>query len=265
MLQRNKEAVMLAKPPLLFLHGAFTGPEIWTEFFVPWFSERGYRVAAPRLPKRIDGPARLRDQVRAARAAAEAFGERPVAIGYSMGGLVAQHLAAQGRLRGAVLVASPGPMGLGPSLWHLALLSPDVLRMLLATQAGAGALLGRNALRRALFTDETPAEWIDRIMPTPEPEDPRALVDGLCLDLPFWPLARMTPMLAVLGDQDRFIPMTDLWALAFAYGAEIEVIRGAAHGLPIDTHWKSLAWRIAAWMDERLAASALPDRIKPAA
>ena len=30
-----------------------------------------------------------------------------------------------------------------------------------------------------------------------------------------------------------------------------ELVRGAAHGLPLDPHWKSLAWRINAWMDER--------------
>ena len=46
--------------------------------------------------------------------------------------------------------------------------------------------------------------------------------------------------------------MTDLWAIALAYGAETELVRGVGHGLPIDPHWKSLAWRINAWIDERL-------------
>ena len=29
------------------------------------------------------------------------------------------------------------------------------------------------------------------------------------------------------------------------------VSAGAAHGLPIDPHWRSLAWRINAWIDEQ--------------
>ena len=45
--------------------------------------------------------------------------------------------------------------------------------------------------------------------------------------------------------------MTDLWAIALAYGAETELMRGFGHGVPIDPHWKSLAWRINAWIDER--------------
>ena len=55
----------------------------------------------------------------------------------------------------------------------------------------------------------------------------------------------------MLGDRDAFVPVTDLWAIALAYGAETELVRGAAHGLPIDPHWRSLAWRINAWIDER--------------
>ena len=47
------------------------------------------------------------------------------------------------------------------------------------------------------------------------------------------------------------MPVTDLWAIALAYGAETELMRGFGHGLPIDPHWRSLAWRINAWIDER--------------
>ena len=59
------------------------------------------------------------------------------------------------------------------------------------------------------------------------------------------------PTLALLGDHDAFVPVTDLWAIALAYGAETELMRGFGHGMPIDPHWRSLAWRINAWIDER--------------
>ena len=29
---------MSDKPPILFLHGAFGGPEVWTRFVAPWFA-----------------------------------------------------------------------------------------------------------------------------------------------------------------------------------------------------------------------------------
>ncbi|WP_424931945.1 alpha/beta fold hydrolase [Amaricoccus macauensis] len=243
---------MTEQPPILFLHGAFSGPEVWNTFVAPWFAQRGHKVSVPRLPGPTKGPATLRDYVDAAMAAAEDLGGRPVVVGHSFGGLIAQHLAARRRVSGAVLVSSPGPCGLAPSFWQLSARYPDVLAATLVVQAGAGDLLGIDMIRRALFTPETPDDWIMEFIGTPlTPESPRALFDGLTWDLPAWPLARLTPMLAVLGDQDAFVPVTDLWALGLTYGAETELIRGVAHGLPLDPSWKSLVWRINAWLDER--------------
>lgn len=241
---------MSEHPPLLFLHGAFAGPMVWTRFIAPWFARRGHRVAVPDLPGPIDRPARLRDYVLAALEAADALGGRPVVVGYSLGGLVAQHLAARRRLAGLVLVASPGPMGLSPTLWRLAQ-SPDVLATLLLAQAGASAFIGTQEVRRALFTEETPPEWIASLGLPMRAESPAALFDGTAWDMPFWPLARLTPTLALQGDQDAFVPMTDLWSIACVYGAETDVMPGLAHGLPVDPAWKSLAWRINAWLSER--------------
>jgi non-heme chloroperoxidase len=247
----------MSKPPILFLHGAFAGPEVWTRFVAPWFAARGHPVLAPRLPGPVSGMARLRDYVRRARAAADRLGGRPVVVGHSLGGLVAQHLAAEGRAAGVALVASPGPAGLGSVLWQLSARAPTVMAQIVAAQTGA--LLGPEAMRRALFTAETPLAWVEEVAPTPGPESPLALFDGLTWDLPAWPLARLTPMLAVLGDRDAFVPVTDLWALGLLYGAETELMRGFAHGMPLDPHWKSLAWRINAWLDERrIAARAAP-------
>jgi hypothetical protein len=40
-------SAMTEKLPILFLHGAFAGPEVWTRFVAPWFTARGHRVAVP--------------------------------------------------------------------------------------------------------------------------------------------------------------------------------------------------------------------------
>lgn len=243
---------MSEKPPILFLHGAFGGPEVWTRFVAPWFAARGHAVAAPRLSTPLSSrPARLRDYVARAAEAADAMAAPPVVVGHSLGGLVAQHLAARRRVAGLVLVASPGPAGLAPSLWQLSSQAPDVLASLLVTQAGGAEHLGLEAVRRALFTEDTPLEWVAELGFRPDPESPLALLDGLTWDLPAWFLVRRWPVLALLGDRDAFVPITDLWSNALAYGAETELLKGCGHGLPLDPHWKSLAWRINAWLDER--------------
>ncbi|MFT3974324.1 MAG: alpha/beta hydrolase [Amaricoccus sp.] len=243
---------MSEKTPILFLHGAFSGPEVWTRFVAPWFAARGHPVAAPRLSDPLSTrPARLRDYVRRAQTASDALGAPPVVIGHSLGGLVGQHLAARRRVAGLALVASPGPAGLGPSLWQLSAGAPEVIGALMVAQAGGGAFLGVEAVRRALFTDETPDDWIRDVMQPLTQESPLVLLDGLTWDLPPWFLMRRIPVLGLLGDRDAFVPVTDLWSTALAYRAETEVLRGFGHGLPLDPHWKSLAWRLNAWIDER--------------
>lgn len=250
---------MPTRPPLLFLHGAFAGPELWTRYVAPWFEARGHAVFAPRLAE-PGTRTRLRDYVARARAAAEACEAAPVVVGHSLGGFVAQHLAAEGRAAALALVASPGPFGLGGALWRLSLLRRDVLATLVVAQAGGGTPLGADAARRALFTPDTPADWIAGHAPTPVPESPLALLDALSWDLPAWPLARGLPTLALLGDADAFIPRTDLAQIALAYGAETDVLHGMAHGAPIDPRWRRLAWRLDAWLEERVLPAAATRR-----
>jgi len=243
--------------PMLFLHGAFCGPEMWTQFVAPWFAARGRRTAAPQLSA-PGAPgarkARLRDYVAIARAAADELGGSPVVVGHSLGGLVAQHLAAERRLAGLILVGSPGPYGVAPSFWRLSAQRPRVLAALVVAQAGGGALLGVQAARRALFTDDAPDDWVRSVAAPPTPESPLALLDAMTWDLPNWLAGRRTPTLALIGERDAFIPMSDLVANAFAYGAQTDVLADMAHGAPIDPHWKRLAWRMEAWLEERAAA-----------
>jgi pimeloyl-ACP methyl ester carboxylesterase len=251
---RHDRAIAI-RPPLLFLHGAFGGPHIWRRFVAPFFEARGYTVAAPELAARDAGPLRMRDYVAAARAAADELGGRPVVIGHSLGGLVAQHLAAEGRASAMALVAAPGPMGAGPSLWKLAALHPRALAALMLAQAGAGAVLGPQAARATLFTETASDAWIMANAPPPRPESPLALWDAMTWDLPMWPLARGRPTLALLGDRDAFVPAADLTAIAMAYGAETEIMPDMAHGAPIDPHWKRLAWRLTQWLEDRVRAT----------
>jgi pimeloyl-ACP methyl ester carboxylesterase len=239
------------RPPLLFLHGAFGGADMWRRFVAPWFAARGHIVATPDLPGAGAGPsARLRAYVDAARDAADALGGAPIVIGHSLGGLVAQHLAAERRLPGLVLVAAPGPAGLAPSAWRLAT-DREVLPALMLAQAGLGRMLGVRGARAALFTEDVSDVWIEEHAPEPRIESMAAILDGMGRDLPFWPRILGTPVLAIAAARDAFIPMTDLVALQWTYGAETAVMRDMAHGMPIDPRWKRLAWRIDAWIEER--------------
>ena len=102
------------KPPLLFIHGAFTRAARWRSW-LDHFHAAGFICVAPSLPAH-DPPdmaalAQLtfQDYVDAMVAVHATFDTPPVIVGSSMGGLVAQHVAARTRSAGLVLISSALP------------------------------------------------------------------------------------------------------------------------------------------------------------
>src|SRR5262245_42835939 len=102
------------KPPLLFVHGYFA-LAVTFERMMPWFAARGHRCCAPDLRGHGAsvsdiplGRISIHDYVEdVARIAREM--ENPVIVGHSMGGLIAQMLAAKGLGRAIVLLAPAPP------------------------------------------------------------------------------------------------------------------------------------------------------------
>jgi pimeloyl-ACP methyl ester carboxylesterase len=110
--------------PIVFIHGMFMTPLCW-EGWEARFREAGRSVTAPAWPfhegsvtdlraKQPDpglGALGLSDVVDAMTTAVESLPEKPVLVGHSMGGLVAQLLLARGVASGVVAIDSAPPSG----------------------------------------------------------------------------------------------------------------------------------------------------------
>lgn len=99
------------RPPLLFVHGAYTGSWMWSKY-IPHFTEKGWKCYAMNL--RSHYRSRVMDLTRVSfeeyledvkKIIAEC-GEPPVVIGFSMGGILCQKLAETEKISGMVLIDS---------------------------------------------------------------------------------------------------------------------------------------------------------------
>lgn len=105
---------------IVFVHGMFQNPKSW-ENWLRFFAERGYDCKALAWPLHEGDPKALRqnppaglgelslDEIYDSIEAAVTTLDRPIVIGHSVGGLIAQKLLARGVVSGAVGIASVAP------------------------------------------------------------------------------------------------------------------------------------------------------------
>ncbi|MDX1442360.1 MAG: alpha/beta hydrolase [Gammaproteobacteria bacterium] len=142
------------KPTLFFIHGMWSTPDIFTPF-ADWFEGAGYTVRRATLrhhdvrpddpvPEELGGTSLL-DYAADLESELKEFDEPPVIIGHSMGGALAQMLAARGLGRAAVLLC-PAPLAGRQAVWEV--LSPSVAYTLMPS-----------LLTKSLFGKPTRLGW----------------------------------------------------------------------------------------------------------
>ena len=248
------------RPPILFVHGAYSGAWIWAEHFLPVFADFGYPAYAVSLRGHggsegdLSG-ASFNDYVDDVETAAKTIGAAPVLIGHSMGGLIVQHYVARGgRAKAIVALASAPPSGLRSSALHMTMFAPDVLFQLALLQSLGPAMASPAVIGRALFSSKSTPESRTGLMEKLQRESPRASAELLAPPL----MRRLDPgdrppILVLGGDADVFLPRCAMQETADFWQADLEVLRGAPHGLMIDTAWRDIAAeKIGAWMNRNV-------------
>ena len=108
---------------IVFIHGLFLNNQSWTEWEA-FFEEKGYNTYSPVYPGHQGIPSELRknspdslgnvsftDVVNKMEAFIETLPEKPIVVGHSMGGLVAQKLTEKDLAEAAVIISSAPPKG----------------------------------------------------------------------------------------------------------------------------------------------------------
>jgi len=189
----------------------------------------------------------------------EGLSEAPIIIGHSMGGLIAQQLAARGLARSLVLLAACAPWGLLPAT--------DEERAL-ATGLMAAGPFWRQALQPVLEVAANDslasldAKMQRRVFDKLGPESGRAL-----FELFFWMFdgrrttaveaERVTcPVLVVAGSQDKVVSAATGRRIAQLYGyrAMFQEAHGRGHFLLLEEGWERLAASCADWMADGMGA-----------
>lgn len=240
------------RPPLLFVHGAYSAAWVWAEHMLAFFAESGWSGAAVSLRGHggSDGAAcldlaGLDDYVADVRAAAAPLGRPPVLIGHSMGGLVVQLALGDLPAAGLVLLSSLPPSGLAGSAQMMGLFRPMLVWQLSLLQA-MGAAADPDVVIKGLFSPATPRDRAMDYLTRFQRESKRAAWEAMIPRL--WTPPCRLPALVLGGDDDAFIPQSDMRDAAAFWNARRVMVPGLPHAFMLDETWRQAADPLRDWL-----------------
>jgi pimeloyl-ACP methyl ester carboxylesterase len=249
-------------PPLLFVHGGYVGASCWDEFFLPYFSRRGFDCHAVDLSGH--GLSEGREHLHAfglddyaddvARVAAS-LTEPPVLIGHSMGAAVVERVAEREPVRAAILMAPVPPTGTLGTTMKLALTEPAFFTEVTRAIDGRFSRKTLTLMRDVYYSPDMRPEELLRFQVHFQPESSRAVTDLTLLGLRFPRRLPRLPTLVLGGECDAVFPASLLCFTAARWRAKQIVVPRAGHTIMLDVHWEKAAASIARWLEDGSSAS----------
>ena len=239
--------------PLLFVHGAWHAAWCWDEHFLGFFADKGYRAVAVSLRGHGSSPTlkplrtcSIADYVEDVSFVADNLSRRPVVIGHSMGGLIAQKYLESHDAPAGVLMASIPPRGsLGSGLRWMRR-HPVHFTKIAITGKSLAYVNTPQLTRERFFSAHTPDSHIVEYASRLQEESARAGVDGL-LSLPR-PKRVVTTLLVLGARDDGAVTQKEVLATARAYRTEAEFFPDMGHNMMLEPGWVDVAERIHTWL-----------------
>jgi pimeloyl-ACP methyl ester carboxylesterase len=243
------EPAAVTRPPVLLLHG-YGGGAWYFDRYQRFLADRGYPSYALNLrgrngsrPVEDLGRVSVTEYIEDAHVAARHLG-RPIVIGHSMGGLLAQKLAESDAVRAAVLMCAAPPRGISLFSWRLAVRQLKHLPALMHSRPVEGTRSDYDSL------------VFNRI---PEPERdalfPRFVADSgrvgreLSLNVVRVDERKVRcPILVIAGSDDHYVVPRIGRRLARKYTAPYWEYAGHAHFPQYEPGWEAMAGDLARWL-----------------
>ncbi len=240
----------------LMIHGLWSGAHVWRRLG-PYLASHGYTTYA--VWQRHHQPGADHAQLEGlgigdyssdVEAAARDIGA-PILVGFSLGGLVAQQVAARSSAAGLVLLGSTAPWGI-PTL-QPGLRTLEAIPRFLGRPIRPGPLrMDFPYVRETCFSHLTDAEAEAHLAHhVPEPR-------RVARELAFWPprvpASRIrSPVMVAAGTEDRAIAPWVARRLAARYRVIPTLYSGRGHMLPLEPGWEKVGDDLMLWADRFVA------------
>jgi len=275
MAKKKKVVAKSIVTPVVFIHGLWLHATSW-DAWIKLFRRLGYQPVAPGWPKEADSVHEARlliedvagvglDQItdHYARIIAQ-YQTKPIVIGHSFGGLVAQKLLGEGRAAAAVVISSAQPKG----VWQVPLAQLKAIFPVLKNPLDSDRPVAltahefRYSFGNALSNEESTELYTMWAIPSPA----RPVFAAALANITLHSTAVVNrdnddrgPLLLIAGGRDHTVPASVVRANHRLYATspaitDIQEFPDRGHSMTIDHGWREIADAALAWLKKRYEA-----------
>jgi pimeloyl-ACP methyl ester carboxylesterase len=257
------------KAPVILVHGMWSTPDALKDVKAA-FEEQGYPVHVPCLPYHLPksqlrgeaghqlAQAGIEDYVHAISECVQSLDEKPILVGHSMGGLIAQLVAAKHDCKRLILISSAPPAGINGFRWSVLrtfgknlflfpmwkkttrLLLKNIQYGIANTQSAA---IHRDIVQMSTFESGRATWQISMWFLFRKPPTRVHYANINC------------PVLMIGGSEDKITPLSVQHKLARQYSgkAMLKVIEGACHWTVGGSFFPEIKQTLFTWLNEQSA------------
>jgi pimeloyl-ACP methyl ester carboxylesterase len=250
------------KPDVFFIHGMFLTGKSW-EHWIQKFSAAGYVSHAPNWPLHDGDPAQLRVQIPAGlgelkletlvehfAAMAQPLEMKPILIGHSLGGLVAQRLVARGLASAAICISTVPPNGMMAADWGFLRNSTEIANPFKGNEPFPMTVQGfHKNFANTMSRGASDLAWQRYAVP----ESRNVLRDAMGKAGHVDTQSPHVPLLFIAGEKDEIIPNTLDRRVSKHYTdpnskTDFQEFKGRGHFICGEPGWEEVATFCLAWL-----------------
>jgi pimeloyl-ACP methyl ester carboxylesterase len=253
---------------IVFVHGMFQNPKSW-DHWVRLLTDKGYECLAPAWPLHDGEPAALRqnppsslgelslDEVYAKIVGVVANLDRPIVVGHSVGGLIAQKLLAADLVSGAVAISSVAPNAMLDFDWGFIKNSAIIANPLKGDEpVFMDAETFHDTFANTLTEEQAAAAFVE----TATHDSRNVLRDCMGASGKIDLSRPHAPLLLIAGEKDEIIPAHLSEKNFRGYDDEGSVtafkeFANRSHYICNEPGWEEVATFIAGWLEQSFPAS----------
>ena len=254
------------KNTIVFIHGIFANSMIW-EPWIKFFKAKGYQCYAPSYPYHEGNPVELRKDVNKRlgkltfKVVTESLSvfidnlpEKPILIGYSMGGLAVQKLIEKNKGLAGICIASAPPTGIISFKWSFIRSNLPVINPLKGNSICTPSIKWFHYAVCNTFTFEQTKIEYDKFIVPESRNVPRGSIkkEGkINFEKPH------KPLLFIAAEKDHIIPASLVRKNYKAYKSkssriEFKEFKGRTHYICGQKNWVEVAVFINNWIDKEM-------------